>query len=255
MTEPVPIRDASTVVLLRDGASGVEAWLLTRVTQMVFAGGTTVFPGGRVDPADADLPWRGPSPGHLATRLGCAEVTARALVGAAVRETFEEAGVLLTDPPSSVADGSTLPADVEAGRLQFGDLLRDRGLAVTADLVRPWARWVTPAGEVRRYDTRFFVAALPPGAAPANLTSESSTAGWFLARAALAEAERGERVLMPPTVAVLRSVAAYPTVTAVLAAADARDLDPVRPTLRHDEDGPSVVLPDGSVARLPRLAQ
>ena len=80
------------------------------------------------------------------------------------------------------------------------------------DLLHPWARWITPVGEVRRYDTRFFVAALPDGATPADLTSESSTAGWFPARAALAEGERGERILAPPTVAVLQSVAAYPTV-------------------------------------------
>src|SRR5262249_49497841 len=159
------------------------------------------------------------------------------LVGAAVRETFEEAGVLLTDPPADVADASTLAADVEAGRTRFGDLLRDNGLAVASDLMHPWARWVTPVGEVRRYDTRFFVAALPDGATAADLTSESSTAGWLAARAALAEGERRERILMPPTVAVLRSIAAYSTVGAVLAAADSQDLAPVRPVLQQDADG------------------
>jgi hypothetical protein len=134
--------------------------------------------------------------------------------------------VLLTDPPSGVLDVGTLAADVEAGRIQFGDLLRHRGLSVAPDLLHPWARWITPVGEVRRYDTRFFVAALPDGATPADLTSESSTAGWFPVRAALAEGERGERILMPPTLAVLQSVSAYPTVSAVLAAADAQDLTP-----------------------------
>ena len=128
MTDPVPIRDAATVVLLRDGAAGVDVWLLTRVDQMVFAAGITVFPGGRVDAADSELPWSGRSPDGLALRLGCDALVARALVGAAVRETFEETGVLLTDPPSGVLDVGTLAADVEAGRIQFGDLLRDRGL-------------------------------------------------------------------------------------------------------------------------------
>ena len=104
MTEPVPIRDAATVVLLRDGADGVDVWLLTRVDQMVFAAGTTVFPGGRVDSADSGLPWSGRPPDVLAARLGCDALVARALVGAAVRETFEEAGVLLTDPPAGVPD-------------------------------------------------------------------------------------------------------------------------------------------------------
>ena len=252
MTDPVPIRDAATVVLLRDGADGVDVWLLTRVDQMVFAAGTTVFPGGRVDAADSELPWSGPSPDGLAPRLGCDALVARALVGAAVRETFEEAGVLLTDPPSGVLDAATLAAEVEAGRIQFGDLLRDQGLAVASDLLHPWARWITPVGEVRRYDTRFFVAALPDGATPADLTSESSTAGWFPVRAALTEGERGRRTLMPPTVAVLQSVSPYPTVSAVLAAADARDLTPVAPVLRRDPEGMSIVLADGTTLPLPR---
>ena len=252
MTDPVPIRDAATVVLLRDGADGVDVWLLTRVDEMVFAAGTTVFPGGRVDSADAELPWSGRSPDVLALRLGCDEIVARALVGAAVRETFEEAGVLLTDPPSGVVGVTTLAADVEAGRFRFGDLLRDQGLAVASDLLHPWARWITPLGEVRRYDTRFFVAALPDGATPADLTSESSTAGWLPARAALAEGERGERILMPPTVAVLQSVAAFPTVSEVLAAADARDLTPVAPVLRRDAEGMSIMLSDGTTVPLPR---
>jgi len=252
VTDPVPIRDAATVVLLRDGTAGVDVWLLTRVDQMVFAAGTTVFPGGRVDAADSELPWSGRPPDGLALRLGCDALVARALVGAAVRETFEEAGVLLTDPPSGVLDVGTLAADVEAGRIRFGDLLRDRGLSVAPGLLHPWTRWITPVGEVRRYDTRFFVAALPDGATPADLTSESSTAGWFPARAALAEGERGERILMPPTRAVLQSVSAYPTVSAVLAAADAQDLIPVAPVLRRDTDGMSIVLADGTVVRLPR---
>jgi len=160
--------------------------------------------------------------------------------------------VLLTDPPSGVLDVGTLAADVEAGRIRFGDLLRDRGLSVAPGLLHPWTRWITPVGEVRRYDTRFFVAALPDGATPADLTSESSTAGWFPVRAALAEGERGERILMPPTRAVLQSVSAYPTVSAVLAAADAQDLIPVAPVLRRDTDGMSIVLADGTVVRLPR---
>ena len=252
MTDPVPIRDAATVVLMRDGTAGVDVWLLTRVDQMVFAAGTTVFPGGRVDAADSELPWSGRSPDGLALRLGCDALVARALVAAAVRETLEEAGVLLTDPPSGVLDVGTLAADVEAGRIQFGDLLRDRGLSVAPDLLHPWARWITPVGEVRRYDTRFFVAALPDGATPADLTSESSTAGWFPARAALAEGERGERILMPPTLAVLQSVSAYPTVSAVLAAADAQDLTPVAPVLRRDADGMCIVLADGTMVPLPR---
>ncbi|HEY7048576.1 MAG TPA: NUDIX domain-containing protein [Jatrophihabitantaceae bacterium] len=228
-----PVRDAATVVLLRDGPDGVEAWLLTRVAQMVFAAGMTVFPGGRVEDSDADLPWAGPPP------------VGAAFVGAAVRETFEETGVLLG---GGSVDLSAARADVEGGRVGFGELLRSHGLTIDASGLRPWARWVTPEGESRRYDTRFFVAALPDGAAPDHVTSEADRAGWVGVADALAEGERGERLLMPPTLMTLRSIAAHPTVADVLTAAPGRPLEPVRPVL----DGDHVRLPDGTRMRLPR---
>src|SRR6266536_2037634 len=220
------IRDASTVVLLRDGATGIEAWLLTRVGQMAFAAGMTVFPGGRVEESDADLPWAGPPPVDAAP------------VGAAVRETFEETGVLLGVPG---LDLRTERADVEAGRTSFGDLLRAHRRTVDASALHPWARWVTPEGESRRYDTRFFVAALPDGAEPADVTSEAVRAGWVSVADALAQHARGDRLLMPPTLVTLRSVAAFPTVADVIAAAATQSLEPVRPVLEGDH----VRLPDG----------
>src|SRR6185312_9484171 len=110
-----------------------------------------------------------------AERLDCTPAQARAVVGAAVREVFEETGVLLTAPP---ADLSGARSDVEAGRVSFGDLLRSNSLHIDAAAIQPWSRWVTPRGEVRRYDTRFFVAELPGGAQPQDVTTESSSAGW-----------------------------------------------------------------------------
>jgi 8-oxo-dGTP pyrophosphatase MutT (NUDIX family) len=249
VTDDVPIRDAATVVLLRDGAAGLESWLLTRVKQMAFAAGMTVFPGGRVDDADATLPTSGGDFAALAARLRCDEPTARALVGAAVRETFEETGVLLTVP---VADLSGARADVELGRVSFGDLLRANALAVDVGAVRPWSRWVTPAGEVRRYDTRFFVAALPEAAEAQDVTAESSEAAWMPVAAAVEQAQRGERKMLPPTIATLGSLLSFGTVADVLVASEARDLDAVRPEIRLGEDGSvAVALPDGTVLPLP----
>jgi 8-oxo-dGTP pyrophosphatase MutT (NUDIX family) len=251
MTE-VPVRDAATVVLLRDGLAdaGLEAWLLTRVTQMAFAAGMTVFPGGRVDPADADLPFAGPAGRDVAVRFGCDETLARALLGAAVRETFEETGILLTVP---AADLSELRADVEDGRVAFGELLREHGLSVDAEGLRPWARWVTPAGEPRRYDTRFFVGALPAGSDAMDVTSESSEAAWIGVGAALEQTQRGERMMLPPTLSTLASLVPFPTVAEVLVAADARSLDPVRPHIRVNDDGDVFAdLPDGTSVPLPR---
>ncbi len=254
MSDGVAVRDAATVVLLRDGASGVEAWLLTRVRQMVFAGGMTVFPGGRVDGADADLPLHGVDTAALAARFGVETRLAHALVGAAARETFEETGVLLTVPaPEPGLDVAAARADVEAGRRPFGDLLHEHGLAVDAAALRPWSRWVTPAGEVRRYDTRFFVGALPAGAEAKDVTSESSSASWWPVGEAIETAQRGERKMLPPTMATLASLAGFATVAEVLAGADARSLDPVRPELQVAEDGSaSVRLPDGEVVPIPR---
>ena len=226
----VPIRDAATVVLLRDGAAALEVWLLTRVSRMVFAAGMSVFPGGRVDPADAALPWSGRAAERFAADFGCDVELARALVGAAVRETFEETGVLITTP---AAELSCAQPDVEAGRVGFGQLLTEHGLAIDADAVRPWSRWITPRGQPRRYDTRFFVAALPGGACAADLTTESSMARWLPVAQALAERDAGTRALMPPTVQTLTSLRAYATVAEVLAAAPARSLAPVQRELQQ----------------------
>jgi 8-oxo-dGTP pyrophosphatase MutT (NUDIX family) len=247
--EDVPVRDAATVVLLRDGADGIEAWLLTRVTQRVFAAGMTVFPGGRVDDGDATLPVTGGGVGLLAARSGCDDDAARALIGAAVRETFEETGVLLTVPSADLAESR---ADVEAGRMSFGDLLRANELAVDGDAVRPWSRWVTPVGEVRRYDTRFFVAALPEAAEAQDVTNESSEASWVPIGVAVEQAQRGERKVLPPTMMTLASLLPFGMVGEVLDAAEARSLDPVRPEIKVADDGSvSVELPDGTVFNVP----
>jgi 8-oxo-dGTP pyrophosphatase MutT (NUDIX family) len=250
MSDEVPVRDAATVILLRPGAGEPDVWMLTRAAEMTFAAGMSVFPGGRVDAGDGDLPWSGRPAEIFASELGEPVEAARALVGAAVREVFEETGVLLSVPGASLA---RLQPAVESGELPFADLLAQHGLAIDADALRPWARWITPASERsrRRYDTRFFVAALPPGAEAADLTSESTVGGWMSASDALASYERAERDLMPPTVVTLRSIGAYATVAEVMAAAATRPLEAISPVIEADDQGVLwAVLPDGS--RLPR---
>ena len=250
---PAPIRDATTVVLLRDGAEGIETWLLTRAREMVFAGGMSVFPGGRLEDADADLPFAASADAdlaELAQRFGTDDVLARKLVGAAVRETFEETGVLLTVPSADLADAR---ADVEAGRVSFGDLLREHGLAVDGSHLRPWSRWVTPPNEVRRYDTRFFVAGLPDGARPADVTTESTHATWVGVAEAIELARAGERKLLPPTILTLASLQSFDTVADVLAASEDRVLDAIRPTLHIDDATGDLTasLPDGTSLTVP----
>ncbi len=202
-----------------------QLWMMTRVSEIIFAAGATVFPGGRVDDDDADLPWSGRPAAAFAAELDCDETLAQALVGAAIRETFEETGVLLTRPAASLAH---LQPDVEDGRLSFGAMLADHGLALDADALRPWARRITPewAGTARRYDARFFVAALPEGAEPADLTRESITGGWTDAADALAASASGERQIISPTAAVLNSILRYSSVAEIFAAAPGRSLKP-----------------------------
>jgi 8-oxo-dGTP pyrophosphatase MutT (NUDIX family) len=243
------VRTAATVVLLRDHVDGLQAWLLTRVKQMVFAAGMSVFPGGRVDEADPELPFEPGAEHAVAARFGCDERQARALLGAAVRETFEETGVLLSAPAADLSGAHT---DVEAGRMSFGDLLRANGLTVDAGALRPWARWITPPGEVRRYDTHFFVAALPEGADAQDVTTESSAASWLRPGEALEQAQRGERALMPPTIATLAALQPFGSVAEVLDAADGRPLEAISPHIHVKGDRIVAELPSGETFELPK---
>lgn len=243
MTQPTsvpPTRDAATIALVRDGDTGLEVFLLHRVAGMAFAGGMTVFPGGGVDARDAevDLAWEGPEPSWWAERFHCAEATARSLVCAAIRETFEECGVLLAGPTphTVVADTSgygPARAALVARELSFAEFLAAEGLVLRADLVRPWSHWITPEEEeTRRYDTRFFVAALPEGQIADGVTTEASAVGWQRPPEAIEEWRNGIRGLLPPTWATLNQIEACGDVAAVLAAQ--RDIEPIMPTIVRD---------------------
>jgi 8-oxo-dGTP pyrophosphatase MutT (NUDIX family) len=250
---PAEPRHASTVVLLRDAADGMQAYLLRRTKTMAFAAGMYVFPGGSVDPRDEmldDAAWVGPTPADWAGLLSADERLAKALVCAAVRETFEESGVLLagSGPDEVVAD--TTGDDWESDRLalldrskSFASMLAQRGLVLRADLLRPWAHWITPEFEPKRFDTRFFVAALPAGQRTRDVGGEADRVAWVAPADALAAADRGEMGMMPPTAFTLAEIAAYDDVTAVLAAGDARDVRPVLPKVVIDGEQARLLLP------------
>jgi 8-oxo-dGTP pyrophosphatase MutT (NUDIX family) len=246
-----PTRDAATVVLLRDGESGLEAYLLRRVASMAFAAGMHVFPGGRVDPADttAHAHWFGTSPQAWSRVLSADPPLGHGLVCAAVRETFEESGVLLAgSAPDDVVDVSG--PDWEAERVallerreSLSTLLERRGLGLRADLLRPWAHWITPELEPRRYDTRFFVAALPAGQRTRHVGGEADATMWMTAADAVVRFDRGELPMMPPTISTLRELAEYTTAADVLAAADTRDIAPVLPRVVVNGDEAELLLP------------
>jgi len=238
---PLPTRPAATVMLVRDTPAGIKVFLMRRHRAMEFVGGVIVFPGGGVDDRDrnADIDWHGPPPSWWASRLGVDEDLALALVCAAARETFEESGVLFAGPrrdgaePGIVGDASvyaTARAALADNSLSFGEFLRSEGLVLRADLLRPWANWVTPEEErTRRYDTFFFVAALPEGQRADGENTESDKAGWATPELALDDFANSRTFLLPPTWTQLDSLAGR-TVAEVLAVE--RQIVTVQPHLK-----------------------
>ncbi|MFB7494593.1 NUDIX hydrolase [Streptomyces sp. NPDC056161] len=242
---PVRPKRAATVLLLKDTAAGPAVHMLRRRASMAFAGGAYAYPGGGVDPRDDDLRvrWAGPPRAWWADRLGIDEAGAQAVVCAAVRETYEEAGVLLAGPTPDSVTGDTTGADWEADRaalaaheLSFAEFLDRRGLVLRSDLLAPWARWITPEFEARRYDTWFFVAALPQGQRTRNASTEADRTVWTGPAEAAAGYDRGELLMLPPTIAILRQLAPYATAAEAFAAAPARDMTPVLARARLADD-------------------
>jgi 8-oxo-dGTP pyrophosphatase MutT (NUDIX family) len=236
---PVVPRRAATVMLLRDTPDGGPlVHMLRRRASMAFAGGAYAYPGGAVDPRDEaageGIGWAGPSRAQWADRLGVDATAAQGVVCAAVRETFEEAGVLLAGPDADTVVADTTGDDWEADRaalvareLSLAEFLDRRGLLLRSDLLGAWARWITPEFEARRYDTFFFAAALPSGQRTRNASTEADRVVWTAPADAAAGYDRGELLMMPPTIATLRQIEPYTAAGAVLAAARDRDMSPV----------------------------
>lgn len=209
-------RDAATVALVREAdgdGPGVEVLLLRRVRAMDFAPGAHVFPGGSVDPGDAGADLGAVSAQDLGSVLGVTPDRCRALVGAAVRETFEESRVRLH-----------------------------------AALLTPWARWITPEASDRRYDTWFFVAAMPADqVADAGIgtggDAEADAATWLRPAAALDAARAGEITLLPPTAVTLQQLAAHDSVAEILT--QRRTITPLMPSVQVEDGRAWLTLPDG----------
>lgn len=223
MHEPRP---AATVVLLREGESGPETLLLCRSSRVGFFPRAWVFPGGRVDEADRLLPARGAE---------ALPEEGRAAALAAVRECFEEAGIWLGagDP------GPELRARLNAGELRLHELA---GLEADLHRLRPWARWVTPVAESRRYDTWFYLAVVGPGTEATPDEGEATQSAWVRPTDALARPE--DYPMAPPTFRTLEELAELGSLEAILASLPARRLDPLCPRLEQNaEGGWEIVLP------------
>lgn len=237
---PVP-RDAASVVLLRDGEPGLEVFMLRRVSTMAFAAGMHVFPGGAIEATDAAVPTAG--------RVGDAELDARtwsdrgrAVVVAAARETFEECGVLLAvDAAGRPAVHDDALEDERAALLRdelgFAEVLGRRGLRVDDSALVPFAHWVTPEIEDRRFDARFLVAVQPEGQQARHVGGEAERSAWWHPAAALTAYAEGLMPMWPPQLAVMRFLAACPTTADAVDAARRAQVVPRMPESYRDGSG------------------
>lgn len=237
-------RDASTVVLLRDAARGIEVFMVRRHRASGFMGDAFVFPGGKLDEADSServlARTRGRSIEDAMARLGEHDLGARALglFVAAIRETFEEAGIWL-------GGGSKL-GDARSALLAkkaFADVIEEHDLTLAADRVVPWARWVTPVVEPRRYDTRFFLATCPEEQEATHDQHETTEARWLAPREALDLSTSGAINLPPPTIRSLELLAEFESTASILKDTTTRTPPLVEPLLVQEEGTIALVLP------------
>jgi 8-oxo-dGTP pyrophosphatase MutT (NUDIX family) len=236
-------RHAASIVLLRDAPPGLQVLLLRRHQNSGVLGGLYVFPGGKLDAADTAPAWRDTldlPPEALQQRLGEADASAELAWGlhvAALREMFEEAGVLLTEPaaPSGLADA--LRQRLQAGR-SWPQALAEQGARWQTRGIRPWSRWITPRNPpvgTPRFDTRFFLAALPPGQQAQHDAHEAVESVWITPREALQRYWERSIELIPPQLMGLAQLARHPNVASAWAEAEGRLPPCIQP--EHFMDG------------------
>lgn len=247
MTEIIPL-PASTVVLVRDTERGLETLLMQRNLNSGFMAGMHLFPGGGLDAADASVEAAGLCAGlddAAASRILGVDRGGLAYWIAAIRESFEEAGVLLAydargsmmllDRPDEIARFSGHRRALNAGERELIALLRDEGLRPAVDQLVYFSRWITPEGAPRRYDTRFFVAQAPAAQEALHDNSELIGHAWMNPGAALDKFRSGELKMRTPTVWTLEQFSAYASAQSLLAAMRAqRDIPAMLPRINKN---------------------
>lgn len=239
--------DSATVILTRNRKKGpFEVFIMRRNKKQEFMGGAFVFPGGQLDEADCDP--------HLAVcanglsaegaKLGLNEPdlpqhTALGLFFAAVRETFEEAGMLLashkTGADVDFSDRAIQQRfemsrhDLHGRRLSLKELAERENLQFTLDLIRPYAHWITPELQPKRFDTRFLLARLPKGQTPVHDSIEMIESRWIAPKDALSESEAGKIVLMPPTLKIMEELSEFSSIDELFDATALRKIQPILP--------------------------
>lgn len=234
-----PTRRAATVVLAREGDGGPEVLLVRRPARSSFAAHAWVFPGGRVDEEDAEAggAMLGPTPGEWGARLALPAREAAAFVAAALREAWEETGILMCDESPAVSAARTARARLLKGEGAVPKLLAELGVRLDASDVAYIAHWITPEPESRRYDTRFFLAAATAGAACELVGDELVEARWMTPNSAVEAYRAGELRLLPPTVHTLDRLSGYATVHEMMEALRHAEVPAILPRMRIDPAG------------------
>jgi 8-oxo-dGTP pyrophosphatase MutT (NUDIX family) len=225
-------RPAATVLLLRDDPFQV---LMVRRRRGGTFSDALVFPGGVIEGSDADAAWLP----HLAGGSGL-DTEARAARIGGVRETFEEASILV----ARLADGSPLPAGPPNDGSPFREVVARRGAVLALDELHPFGRWVTPAVEPRRFDATFFLCRAPEGQLARQDDGETVGFEWASPAELLDRAAAGERSLLFPTLMNLRRLAESADTAAAIAAANARPIVPVAPTARREDGRIVLTIPE-----------
>ena len=249
----VPVRPAATVMLVRDHpTNGLEVFMLQRTLQAVFAKGMYVFPGGRVDAVDNSFELE-------SVCDGLSDVEASALLGvptgglgswvAAIRECFEEAGVLLArslesnevvrfDDEDKIGRFNVARHAVHDGELSLIDLCAQEQLRLVTDNIHYVSHWITPVGEPRRFDTRFFIARAPDAQEPLHDDNETVASLWVAPKEALAMHKRGELAMIPPTTSNLEFLVPHSTTDQALQGAKKIGMPTtILPQLKTNADG------------------
>lgn len=254
---PLVPRPAATLILARQAAAGIEVFLLRRTRLAEFAGGAYVFPGGALDASDHDPRWTAHCVGMddaAASRLLKLEQGGLAYWVAAIRECFEEAGLLLArdgsgellalDDPDTAREFAGLRERLIAGSLSFAQLCGERNLRLALDHIAYFSHWITGQGRPRRFDVRFFVAVAPPHQTPSHDRGETVDHIWIQPAAALEGHRRGELDLLFPTIKTLEALARFADTVAVMDhARELRALPPAPPRAATGRDGPRVLFP------------
>jgi 8-oxo-dGTP pyrophosphatase MutT (NUDIX family) len=242
-TGPAP-RPAATVIVLREAGEGLEVFCVRRHQKSGFMGGAVVFPGGKVDAKDASELWTELSsePHPRTAAMVTDDAPGRALAVAASRECLEEAAIGPLDQALPDEDILAMRGELEGGRA-LPEILRARGVRLATHALVPWARWITPEAESRRFDARFFLLALPSLQRGAHDERETVMSFWASPAAVLDRFLRGELWLAPPTCRSLELLSDCGSLQSAFELADAQSLLPVCPRAVLSEDGLYLALP------------